>query len=188
MCLLALVVASIPRLLTAAEDAPLRLEEGFVRLDNGKDLTGWYGSKWSGEPTGDARGWSVVDGAIQLDATVATSHLFCETHHSRNCVVRLQYCAAKGADSGLSVHGQQFQVRDYPNSLPDTQPYARHAKPPGSWNDLELDITDGVAVIRLNGHVIEKAWKIGGNPERGPGLQKEVGDFKFRFLRVKEKT
>jgi hypothetical protein len=164
-----------------------QLENGFVRLDNARDLTGWYASKWSGQPTGDPSGWSVIDGAIHLNAQAASSHLFCRTRHSRNCVIRLQFRAAAAADSGLAVHGKQFQVRDYPGSLPDTKRYAPPAKPAGQWNDLELDISDGVAVIKLNGTVIEKAWKIGEAADRGLGLQREKGDFDFRFVRIKEK-
>ena len=179
-------LAAMAAPLTLGDDAFL-LEPGFVRLDNGGDLRGWFAAKWSGEKTGDARGWSVVDGAIHLDSKAATSHLFCERKHSRNVIIRLQFQAAKGADSGLALHGKQFQVRDYPNSYPGTKKYAPFSKPPGEWNDLELDITDGVAVIKLNGTVIEKAWQIGDAVDRGLGLQREVGDFDFRFIRLKEK-
>jgi len=164
-----------------------KLEPGFVRLDNGKDLAGWYPSTWSGKNTGDDAGWSVVDGAIHLDCQRAKGHLFSDKKFSPNAILRLQFRAAKGADSGLCLHGDQFQLRDYPNSYPDTKRYAPHAKPPGEWNDLELDLTDGVAVIRLNGHVIEKAWKIGSDADRGLGLQRERGDFDFRYVRIKEK-
>jgi hypothetical protein len=87
----------------------------------------------------------------------------------------------------LAVHGKQLQVRDYPNSHRDTRRYAEYCRPAGEWNDLELDLTAGEAVIKLNGHVIEKAWQIGDHPERGLGLQREVGDFDFRYIRVREK-
>ena len=167
--------------------AELELEPGFERLDNGKDLKGWYPSTWSGRNTGDASGWSVVDGAIHLDCQSARSHLFSRRKFSRDCVIRLQFRAAKGADSGLCLHGNQFQLRDYPNSLPDTKRYAPYSKPPGQWNDLELDFTGGVAVIKLNGQVIEKAWRLGTDRDRGLGLQRETGDFDFRFVRLKEK-
>ena len=56
-----------------------------------------------------------------------------------------------------------------------------------SLNDLELDVTDGVAVIKLNGKVIEKAWQIGTAADRGLGLQTEGGAFDFRYIRLKEK-
>lgn len=163
-------------------------EEGFLRLDNGTDLSGWYGSRWNGQPTNDASGWSVEDGAIVLDVEKARGHLFHKKPFSRNSIIRLQFRAAKGADSGLCLHGKQFQVRDYPNSLSDTKQYAKFCRPPGQWNDLEFTITDGVAVIRLNGHVIEKAWKIGDAADRGLGLQREVGDFAFRHIRIQEKN
>jgi hypothetical protein len=83
------------------------------------------------------------------------------------------------------VHGKQLQVRDYPKAGP--KEYAKPAKAAGQWNDLEWDITDGVAVVKLNGEVIEKAWKIGGNAKQGLGLQRERGDFSFRHIRLKEK-
>jgi hypothetical protein len=183
-----LVLASILAAATCAPAAEeLKLEPGFTRLDNGKDLTGWYGSQWSGRPTGNNKGWSVLDGAIHLDVAAGNSHLFHKTTFSPSCIIRLQFRTTKAADSGLCVHGEQFQVRDYINSLPDTQQYAFACKPPGEWNDLELDLTDGVAVIKLNGKVIEKAWRAGKNTKVGLGLQREKGDFDYRFLRIKEK-
>ncbi len=172
-CLAALVC------LLAAFAAPaddFKLEEGFVRLDNGKDLEGW---------TGNLAGWSVKDGAIFLDSKQAKGNIYSKTVPSKNSVVRLQFRATKGADSGVFIHGNQLQVRDYPNAGP--KQYAAPAKPAGEWNDLEWDVADGVAVVKLNGQVIEKAWKIGGNDKQGVGLQKESGDFEFRHIRVKEK-
>lgn len=156
-----------------------QLEEGFVRLDNGKDLTGWTNVKAC---------WSVRDGAIHLDsASREWSNIYSEKKHSRNVVIRLQFRAAPGADSGVFIHGEQFQVRDYPGSLPDTKRYAPYTKPAGQWNELEFDITEGVAVVKLNGHVIEKHWRIGNQPNLGLGLQKEKGDFDFRYIRIREK-
>lgn len=163
--------------LSAAAGADdFELEKGFTRLDNGKDLKGW---------TGKLDGWSVESGAIHLDAKKAKGNVYSETTHSKNCIIRLQFRATEKADSGLFVHGKQLQVRDYPSAGP--KEYAKPAKPAGQWNDLELDVSDGVAVIKLNGEVIEKAWKIGTNDKQGIGLQRERGDFDFRYLRIKEK-
>jgi hypothetical protein len=153
-----------------------KLEEGFTRLDNGKDLEGW---------TGKTAGWSVADGAIHLNSKAAQGHLYSKATHSGDCVIRLEFRAAKRADSGVYIHGKQLQVRDYPTAGP--KEYAGPAKPAGEWNALEFDITGGVAVVKLNGQVIEKAWKLGGNAKQGIGLQKESGDFDFRYIRVKEK-
>lgn len=153
-----------------------QVEKGFTRLDNGKDLEGW---------TGALDGWSVVDGAIHLDSKKAKSHIYSKAVPGPNSIIRLQFRATKGADSGVYVGGKQLQVRDYPNAGP--KEYARPARPAGEWNDLEFDVTDGVAVVKLNGEVIEKAWKVGTNTKQGIGLQKEKGDFDFRRIRYKDK-
>ena len=105
--------------------------------------------------------------------------------HGGNVIIRLQFRATPGADSGVFIYGNQLQVRDYPKAGP--KQYAFAAKPAGEWNDLEFDITEGVAVVKLNGQVIEKAWKIGKNDKQGIGLQKEAGDFDYRYIRMKEK-
>jgi len=160
----------------AAHGGEFKLEPGFTRLDTGKDLSGW---------TGKLEGWSVVDGAIHLDAKKAKGDIYSEKTHSGNCVIRMQFKATKGADSGVYIYGKQLQVRDYPNAGP--KQYAFAAKPFGEWNDLEFDITGGVAVVKLNGQVIEKAWKIGGDAKKGVGLQRERGDFDFRHIRLMEK-
>jgi len=160
----------------AARADEFKLEPGFTRLDNGKDLEGW---------TGNLTGWSVVDGAIHLDVKKARSNIYSKVLPSKNCVIRMQFKATPNADSGAFIHGKQLQVRDYPKAGP--KEYAKPAKPAGEWNDLEFDITDGVAVVKLNGEVIEKAWKIGGNAKQGIGLQRERGDFDFRHIRIMEK-
>jgi hypothetical protein len=153
-----------------------KLEPGFTRLDNGKDLEGWEGA---------LDGWSVKDGAIHLDSKKAKGNIYAKTKHSKNAIIRLQFKANKKADSGVFIHGEQLQVRDYPNAGPKN--YAFAAKPDGQWNELEFDITEGVAVVKLNGQVIEKAWKIGKSADKGVGLQKESGDFDYRYIRLMEK-
>ncbi len=175
--LVVLLVTStwLPPALSRGADE-FKLEEGFTRLDNGTNLDGWAGK---------LDGWQVVEGAIHLDSKLAKGDIYSETTHSGNCVIRLQFRAAERADSGVYFHGKQLQVRDYPKAGPAN--YAKFAKPAGQWNDLELDITDGTAVVRLNGEIIENAWKIGGATNKGIGLQRERGDFDFRNVRVREK-
>lgn len=153
-----------------------KLEDGFTRLDTGKDLKGW---------TGKTDGWSVKEGVIHLDAKTSKGDIYSEKTHSKNCIIRMQFKATPNADSGVYIYGKQLQVRDYPKAGP--KEYAKPAKPAGEWNDLEWDITDGTAVVKLNGEVIEKAWKIGTAANKGVGLQRERGDFEFRYVRFKEK-
>ncbi len=181
---------SLPILLPNSQWSALltECEPDFVRLDNGRDLAGWYPARADGTELPDATGWEVREGAICLDAARARANLFSRHVHSRSCIIRLQFRAAPGADSGVFIHGNQFQVRDYPGSLPDTRRYAAYARPAGQWNELEFDITDGLAVVRLNGQVIERRWPIGNRAELGLGLQREKGDFAFRLIRIKEKN
>lgn len=169
----AFLLLNSPALFAADDFKP---EAGFERLDNGKDLEGFTGNK---------EGWSVVDGAIVLDAKKAKGNIYAAKTNSKNCVIRVQFKAADNADSGFFVHGSQFQVRDYPKAGPKN--YAGPAKPAGQWNELEFDFTDGTAVVKLNGEVIEKTFKAGGNAKQGVGLQKERGDFAFRYIVIKEK-
>lgn len=174
-CVVCALALALVFCLTSHADT-FKLEPGFERLDNGKDLDGW---------TGKLTGWSVVDGAIELDARKARGHIYSKKTHGKNVIIRLQFKATERADSGLYIHGKQLQVRDYPKAGP--RKYATAAKPAGEWNELELDVTDGVAVVKLNGKVIEPAFKIGNKTRQGIGLQKERGNFAFRYIRIKEK-
>jgi hypothetical protein len=174
---LLLAAALLATAAPALADETFKLERGFTRLDTGKDLEGW---------TGNTTGWEVVDGAIHLNARQAKADIYSKTTHSKNCVIRMEFKASANADSGVYIHGKQLQVRDYPKAGP--KEYAGPAKPAGQWNELEFDLTDGVAVVKLNGEVIEKAWKIGNAPTKGIGLQRERGDFDFRHIRIMEKT
>jgi hypothetical protein len=169
--LLALLLAAVP---VVADD--FKPEPGFTRLDTGKDLDGW---------TGNTAGWTVADGAIHLDAKKAKGNIYSKEVPGTSCIIRMQFRATPNADSGVFIHGKQLQVRDYPRAGP--KEYAAAAKPAGEWNDLEFDITDGVAVVKLNGTVIEPKWKVGGNAKQGIGLQKERGDFAFRHIRIMQK-
>lgn len=173
---LAFVVVLLVLAASSVARAEFKVEQGFTRLDNGQNLEGW---------TGKLDGWSVIDGAIHLNSKTAKGSIYSERTHSKDCIIRLQFRATPRADSGIYFYGKQLQVRDYPTAGP--KQYAEFAKPAGEWNDLELDISDGTAVVKLNGETIEAAWKIGGKADQGIGLQRERGDFDFRYVRVEEK-
>jgi hypothetical protein len=174
---LAWMVAVVPLGgITPAVADEFQVEEGFTRLDNGENLDGWNGRH---------EGWSVVDGAIHLTLREAKGHIYSDKPHSDACVIRLQYRATPRADSGIFVWGNQFQVRDYPTVGPNE--YAAAAKPAGEWNDLEFDLSEGFAAVKLNGTLIEGKWAIGLQSKKGVGLQRERGDFDFRHIRIQEK-
>jgi hypothetical protein len=170
-----LVALAIASACTSAHAAEFQLEPGFTRLDNGANLEGWNGRK---------EGWSIVDGAIHLTLRAAKSHIYCDQTHSSNCIIRLQFRATPRADSGVFVWGKQFQVRDFASVGP--REYAAASRPAGEWNNLELNIVNGIATILLNDQVIEERWPIGEQSKKGLGLQRERGDFDFRFIRLQE--
>jgi hypothetical protein len=172
--LLAAVTASLGALTSAAGEE-FQLEPEFTRLDNGENLDGWNGRK---------EGWSVVDGAIHLDLHHAKGHLYSNQTHSRNCVIRLQFRATPRGDAGVLVWGAPFPLRDFLAIGPKI--YVAAAKPAGEWNDLEIDMTHGTAVVSLNGKFID-TWKIGEQSKKGVGLMRKRGDFDFRYIRIMEK-
>ncbi len=91
-CVLLFLIAS-PQLSLGEDD--FTLEKGFARLDNGKDLDGWTGNK---------TGWSVRQGGvIHLDVKRAKGDIYSTRQHGRNCIIRLQFRAPQGADSGVAT-------------------------------------------------------------------------------------
>jgi len=63
-CVLIALIA-LPLVSRGADDAPS--EEGFTRLDNGKNLDGWTGNK---------TGWSGRKGVIHLDIKKAKGDIY----------------------------------------------------------------------------------------------------------------
>lgn len=109
-CLLALVMAGGTFLLQtdhSAADAEKRdeqkLEEGWVRLFNGKDLTGWRAS--------EEVEWQVEDGTIVTPPI--RSHLFTEQEF-KNFEFKADCMTTPGSNSGLYFHTK------YENTFPAT--------------------------------------------------------------------
>src|SRR5262245_9099299 len=104
----------------AADD--FKVEDGFVLLFNGKDLTGWTykGSKESLEnktETPDKR-IEVKDGAIVMnekdaDGKGGIKDLNTIKSFDKDFTLRLEFRAAEKADSGVYIRGPQLQIRDF---------------------------------------------------------------------------
>ncbi|HMX26794.1 MAG TPA: DUF1080 domain-containing protein, partial [Blastocatellia bacterium] len=91
-----------------AQTANPKLERGFKHIFNGKDLTEWEG---------DAKHWSVEDGALTgvADGTLKmNSFIIWRGGTVKNFEMRVQVKITKGGNSGL-------QYRSAP--LPDVGPY-----------------------------------------------------------------
>jgi hypothetical protein len=158
-----------------------KLEEGYTSLFNGKDLSGWRQGKdkLDGLTSTKNKKWHVTDKAIVIDGG-GGGDIYTVEDFGKDFHLKLEFRAAKGADSGLYIRKNQLQVRDYPNA----GPYKKVKFNAGDWNELDITVTGTKALCKCNGEVIEKAFGI---PASGPiGLQSESGKFEFRRIRIKE--
>ena len=143
-------------------------EEGFRKLFNGKDLTGWVG---------DTKGYQVVDGEIvcKPGGNLYTADEFGDFHF------KFEFKLTEGANNGLGIRtplegdaayvGMEIQILDNTadkwKGLKDYQYHGSiygvvsakrgYLKPAGQWNSEEV-IAKGKAVkVILNGETIVDA-------------------------------
>jgi lysophospholipase L1-like esterase len=196
---------------TAAE--PFTPEEGFLSLFNGRDLTGWgyrptseedkaSAKRWQASDP-DAAAWPIVTEPVSFDGLTATpdgrfavmggrlvvrtpsehrkiQQLWTTRDFSRDFVLKLEFRATPNADSGVFLRGPQLQCRDYRLAGPykDLKRYK-----PQDWNEIVVEVRDGVARALSNGEVLESAIKL---PESGPiGVEGDRGQMEYRRIRIK---
>jgi hypothetical protein len=167
---LGLLFAAAP---APAEDA--KLEEGFVSIFNGKDLSGWYyrGSKEKLEgqtETSDGR-IKVENGAIVMMAKDrkgkgGIKDLYTLKKYDRPFHLKLQFRASLRSDSGVYVRGPQLQVRDYLRRK-ERKHLTKFKN--DDWNDLDIIVRHGVITTTVNGKVLGARDKlelevVGGKP------------------------
>jgi len=154
----------------AAEEAGARkgapTEDGWIRLFNGKDLTGW-------KPVGHAL-WSVEDGAIVGRGNPGRRGnfwLFTEADYD-NFVLRLKFWVSPGSNSGVAVRdpsrasgplrpsavGYEIQIIDRKGTKMPTgsiyliQPAVDGLHLSDEWNELEVECAGPRISVRVNGH------------------------------------
>ena len=150
------------------------LEEGFIRIFDGKTLRGW--KRHDGLPKGNLGGrWQVIDGAIAGDQDPPGQGGFLITIRKyRDFVLRLETNLDYPVDSGVFLRvgetGKSHQVtldnREKGSIgsiyLPWTQGMVMHNQDgirhfeSGEWQDVEIDIRGEPARIlfRLNGALV----------------------------------
>lgn len=98
------VAAFAPLFALVTSDAadPAKLEDGWISLFNGKDLTGWKKNE-------DGK-FEVIDGAIKVSGKRA--HLFTEKEF-KNFEYKIECKTTKGSNSGLYFH-TKFQEEGWP--------------------------------------------------------------------------
>ena len=189
------------------------MEEGFESLFNGRDLTGWGYRPTSEADRASARDWQARDpnaaawpfveraetfdgrtvspdgryAAINGRLVVTTppeyrkiTQLFTTREFPGNFILKLEFRATPNADSGVYVRAPQLQCRDYVLAGPwkDLKRYR-----PQDWNEIVVEVRDGVAHCTCNGEVIEAAMKV---PATGPiGLEGDRGQMEYRRIRIK---
>jgi len=192
--LLALTVTS----LQADEWTP---EAGFTSLFNGKDLTGWcFRAKVKKEVTTpgeilekhdgkteakDAGNYSAKDGVFTVsfpdEPDKLTGQIYTVAEFPKNFILKLEFRAGVNADSGIFVRKPQLQCRDYLVAGPYKELKQYKAQ---DWNQIVVEVKDGVAHCTCNGEVLEAALPM---PATGPiGLEGDRGKLEYRHIQLKE--
>jgi hypothetical protein len=186
---LAFMLATVLTLSLASADDPApqpAVEEGFVSLFNGKDLTGWVdGQKAEGKENKAGRGYQVKDGAICTTKGVG-GNLYTEKEYA-NFVLRFEFKLTESANNGIGIRaplagdaayvGMEIQVLDNDgkkykdaDGKPKIRPAQFHGsvydvfpakpgflKPVGEWNSEEIRAEGSKITVTLNGTVITEA-------------------------------
>jgi len=175
-------------------------EAGYKSLLNGKDLSGWcFRAKVDKKsPTigavtevfdgktesNDAKYYSVRDGLLVVnfpdEKDQLTGQLYTVEEFPKNFVLKLEFRASVGADSGIFIRRPQLQCRDYLVAGPYNMLKNYKAQ---DWNLIEITVTGGVARCTCNGEVLEAEFKL---PETGPiGLEGDRGQMEYRRIQIK---
>lgn len=157
---------------------PQQVEQGFVPLFNGKDLTGW---ELSG---GTKMSFSVRDGAIYCDGSANYPHWLRTERMYENFVLRFEFMVPGWCENGLFIHaplygrcskvGIEFQIsrgntekgpKETGAIFPIIPPMVSAAKKNGEWNSAEIVMNWPIYHATLNGTVIQNV-----NLEEHPDL------------------
>lgn len=189
-----LMIAAVVSLMTEADD--FKLEQGFVNLFNGTDLTGWeYGpvpvtkkpiiEKLEGKTATKDEVFKVREGAIVANGKrIMAIYAAQEFNHDFQFKLEFRVGTEKPKDnSGIYIRGPQLQL-DAVAEGGLTGVFKKLTRfKPGDWNEIEITVTGTEAICKCNGEMLGKAIAV---PEKGTiGLQSEYGEFEFRRVRVK---
>jgi hypothetical protein len=188
--------------IVGANDSPTGADEdGFVRLFNGKDLTGWiYGGKQAN------KGYQVKDGVLFCTEKDG-GNLFTEKQYG-DFAFRFEFKLEDSGNNGVGIRsplqgdpayvGMEIQILDdngkdwkdklrpsqYHGSIYDVVPARRGSlKPAGEWNSEEIIAKGRHVTVKLNGNTIVDAnlddVKDEAVLKKHPGLKREKGHIGF---------
>jgi hypothetical protein len=163
--------------LTVAPLASQAGEQGFTKLFNGKDLTGWvYGQRASGVENRTGKGYQVEHGVL-FTTKEDGGNLFTEKQYA-DFVLRFDFKLAENSNNGIGIRaplqgdaayaGIEIQILDdsgpqyaklqpaqYHGSIYHMFPAKRgHQKPVGEWNSEEITVKGRHITVKLNGVTI----------------------------------
>ncbi len=181
------LAAAAPNALT-----PEELAEGWILLFDGETTFGWKAATGAN--------WKVADGTLTADA--GEPGLLCTTTQFGNCVLRVDFRAAKGANSGVFLRTppdpkpQEVADKCYEVNIADpTSPFptgslvrrkrCAESQESSNWRTFEITADGGRFLVKLDGKPIleyRDPKPIG----RGHiGLQFREGKIEFRNLKLK---
>ena len=107
--------------------------------------------------------------------------LYTTRDFSGDFTLKLEFRATPNADSGVFIREPQLQCRDFPLAGPYKELKNFRS---GDWNELIVEVKDGIAHCTCNGEVIEEAMKV---PATGPiGLEGDRGQMEYRRIRISQ--
>ena len=185
------VLATLGLIETEADD--FKLEDGYVSLFNGKDLTGWGFREnktqkpiknFDGKTSSDDGRYLAINGRLVVTTPPEGrrfQQLWTTAEFPEDFTLKLEFRATPNADSGVFIRKPQLQCRDYPLA----GPYKELKKyKPQDWNEIEVVVRGGVARCTCNGEVLEAEFKL---PATGPiGLEGDRGQMEYRRIRLRE--
>ncbi|HXD87596.1 MAG TPA: DUF1080 domain-containing protein [Urbifossiella sp.] len=162
-------------------------EPAAIELYNGKDLTGWgYKSKdkfesFDGKKESSDGRYSAKGDTIIVNPGKGIRQLWTKAQFPKDFELKLEFRAAKNADSGLFIRAPQLQVRDYLVA----GPYKNLKKyKPQDWNEIVVVVKGNTARCTCNGEVLEAMLKVPATG--GIGLEADRGQMEYRKLRLTE--
>jgi len=137
----------------AADD--FKLEDGYVSLFNGKDLTGWryYKEDLTGKTETADKRFFVKDGIIVADEGKGIKDLFTVKEFDKDFNLKIEFRAGEKSDSGVYLRsgGAQLQVRDFIRR--GEQKQMKKFKN-DDWNELDITVKGGVIATTVNGKTV----------------------------------
>lgn len=173
-------------LLARAATDEFKPEAGFTSLFNGKDLTGWcynVAEPFDGKTASFDDRYTAGNGVIVVHPKTPrqVQKLNTTRQFSKDFVLKLEFRAAVGADSGIFMRNVQLQCRDYLVAGPYKELKKYRAQ---DWNEIEVTVKDGVAHCTCNGELLTDSLKLQAS---GPiGLEADQGQMEYRRIRIKE--